>query len=319
MEKEKTIKIPEVILKLDIPTITITICTYNRAEYLSLCLESILAPIQKYPMIDVLVVDNNSTDTTQQVCNTYKGKGMPITWLLEQKQGLSHARNAAINKAIGYYIAYLDDDGIAHSNYIDRLVDTASGFDYDCFGGMYYAYYEKGKPKWISDDFGTKKKISEKRSIIQKGFLSGGNFICKKEVLQALGGFNASLGMQGKKVGYGEEDDIQHKMRLQGYTIAFDPLLAIDHLVAKAKLSPSWHIKHIYSQHKDIILKYNPYVGFRDVLREYIKITFKYIPRFLLKFVKKKDFYWQNLYITVVGSYVRVWGSYKNKNTFSER
>jgi len=299
-------------------TITITVCTYNRAHYLTLCLQSIAQSIKKYPEIDVLVVDNNSSDITAEVCAQFAEKGMPIRHVVEKKQGIAHGRNTGYKEAGGYYVAYIDDDAIAHADYVDRLVDTANAFDYDCFGGMYYAYFEIKKPKWLPEGFGTKKNLSEKREVIPSGFLSAGNFICKREVLEKIGGFDTKLGMFGTKVGYGEEDNVQHKMRQAGYSVAWDPELGVDHVVAQRKLKPAWHIDYIYKQHRDIILNNNPYQSLGSVVKEFIKIAFKYTPRYVLKFFREKDFYWQNLYIAVIGSYARVVGSYKNKNVLSE-
>jgi GT2 family glycosyltransferase len=274
--------------------------------------------IKKYPEIDVLVVDNNSQDNTAEVCAEFVKKGMPIRHVVEKNQGLAFGRNRAYNEAVGYYVAYLDDDAIAHTDYVDRLVDTANAYDYDCFGGMYYAYFETKRPKWLPEGFGTKKNLSEKRGVLSSGFLSGGNFICKRDVLDKIGGFDTTLGMVGDSVGYGEEDDVQHKMRAEGYTVSWDPELGIDHLVGSTKLKPSWHIDYIYKQNRDIILSYNPYDSFTKVVQEFIKIAFKYTPRYVLKFLRNKEYYWQNLYIEVVGSYARVLGAYNNKNSFSE-
>jgi glycosyltransferase involved in cell wall biosynthesis len=299
------------------PAITIAICTYNRAHYLRLCLESLLDGVKKYPEIDVLVVDNNSKDETAAVCASFSKLGTPISRIVEEKQGLSYARNKAYSSAKGYYVAYLDDDGIAHNNYVDRLVQTASECDYDCFGGMYYAYYETKKPKWLAADFGTKKKMSERREIIHSGYLSGGNFICKKKVLQAIGGFDPNFGMSGTKIGYGEEDNAQYAMRVKGYTIAFDPHLGIDHLVSKNKMKPSWHVGHVYKQNRDILLSENHYSTLFLVVTEFFKITFKYAPRFIVKFFNDKNFYWQNLYISIFGNYARVLGMYNNKNSYN--
>jgi glycosyltransferase involved in cell wall biosynthesis len=300
------------------PSITIAICTYNRAHYLTLCLESLRDGIKKYPEIDVLVVDNNSCDTTSQVCSQFVDQGMPLRYVLEKKKGIAHGRNTAYREATGYYVAYIDDDAKAHIDYVDRLVATATKCDYDCFGGMYYAYFETKRPKWLPDGFGTKKNISEKREVIATGFLSAGNFICKREVLEKIGGFDTALGMFGTKVGYGEEDNVQHKMRVEGYQVAWDPKLGVDHVVAKRKLKLGWHIDYIYKQNRDIILSYNPYDSFTKVVQEFIKIAFKYTPRYVLKFLRNKEYYWQNLYIEVVGSYARVLGAYNNKNSFSE-
>jgi glycosyltransferase involved in cell wall biosynthesis len=294
--------------------ITIAICTYNRASYVRKCLLSIRDQVYTYPDVEVLVVDNNSQDETKAMVSSLQDENWTLRYVMESNQGLSYARNRAIKESEATWIAYLDDDATGYPDYVQRMkwvIDTKA---YDCFGGMYYAHYEQRKPKWIGDDFGTKRRLTKEISQIDTGFLSGGNFICKKEALEAVGGFDVNLGMNGTKMGYGEEDKVQMDLRAQGYILGFDPELKIDHLVAAYKLKPWWHIKRKFHSHRDMVDSNAARYDFAFTAKRLLGITFKEIPALIGKFFIQKDFYRQNLYIQAMSKYAKCFGLYLNKN-----
>lgn len=295
------------------PGITIAICTYNRAFYLQKCLEALAAQLTGTKEVQILVVDNNSTDNTAQVVANLAAQGVPISRVEEASQGLSYARNKAIKVCESEWLAYLDDDGIPHNNYVERMIEIIGKWDFDCFGGMYYAYYEGNKPKWISSKFGTKIKLMDYTGVLETGYLSGGIMVCKTSILKELGGFNTSLGMKGTTIGYGEEDDLQQRLRSAGYIIGFDPELGMDHLVAHYKLKPKWHIRRMYTMHRDTVdSKYKAYtLGY--TLKQMVKVFLFDVPRLFKIFLKRPDYYRQNLYIDIGSKLARCWGLYKNR------
>ncbi len=85
--------------------ISVIIPTYNHAQYLGEAIESVLS--QDYPDMEVIVVNDGSTDNTQEVSSRYHGK---ITFIEQPNGGCSTARNAGLNVASGEYIAFLDSD-----------------------------------------------------------------------------------------------------------------------------------------------------------------------------------------------------------------
>ncbi|WKN40719.1 glycosyltransferase [Tunicatimonas pelagia] len=299
--------------------ITVIICTYNRADILGDCLQSLVEQTCEPSHFEVLIVDNNSTDGTSQVAEHYTNQYPHFRWVREELQGLSHARNRGYNEATTPWVSYVDDDAKAHSNYVERALWTTRNFDFDCFGGTYYAWYKYGKPAWLPKNYGTKALDRRTVGITKDGYASGGVIIFKKSVLETLGGFPTHLGMKGNKISYGEETYLQVQMRKQGYTIGFDPELKIDHLVAKYKLKLWWHIQ---SQFRQGVISWETF----DYSLENKKLTHMAKKAFftLRDGIKlhtsqllRPNYNWQHWIMDVVNPFAkdlgRLWGAYKLK------
>jgi hypothetical protein len=89
------------------PTVTAVIPTYNRVSYLCQAIESALE--QGYDNLEVIVVDDGSTDGTRMALAAYEGR---IRLIYQEHQGVSAARNTAIAASCGEYVAFLDSDDV---------------------------------------------------------------------------------------------------------------------------------------------------------------------------------------------------------------
>ena len=93
--------------------ISAVVCTHNRAAYLRKALQSLVDQTMAQELYEIIVVDNASTDGTKQVVSEYSGASN-LRCLYEPVIGLSRARNTGWGNARGEYVAYLDDDAVAH-------------------------------------------------------------------------------------------------------------------------------------------------------------------------------------------------------------
>ena len=103
--------------------ISIIIPTYNRANLLPLTLDSFLA--QDYPRdrYEIIVADNNSTDTTREVAARYFGNSaVPVKYIFEERQGVHYARNSAAKQASGDILYFTDDDMVADPAMLPRFL-----------------------------------------------------------------------------------------------------------------------------------------------------------------------------------------------------
>src|SRR3974390_2890956 len=132
--------------------ISVCICTYNREISLrrtlqSLCLQK-SASLTKH---EILVVDNNSSDRTEDVVAEFQ-KTLQIRRVLEPKQGLSYARNKAVLEARGDVLIFTDDDVRVEQNWLVAYQAALARFpNVEYFGGRILPDWGAHKPRWLRE------------------------------------------------------------------------------------------------------------------------------------------------------------------------
>ena len=97
------------------PKISVIVPVYNTEKYLSKCLDSILN--QTLTDIEVIIVNDGSTDNSQQIIEDFVKKDTRISFIVKENGGLSDARNVGIEASIGMFLAFIDSD-----DYIDPIM-----------------------------------------------------------------------------------------------------------------------------------------------------------------------------------------------------
>ena len=282
--------------------ITIIICTYNRASLLPETLPPIFNQNISEKEYDVLVVNNNSNDSTNEILLSFVSKKSNLSVINEAQQGLSYARNTGYKNATTEWIVYLDDDAIVSSNFVQTAQQIINTKKYDCFGGIYSPWYKYGKPKWFKDIYASTADYYKKDNNHTIEFASGGIMAIKKSVLNKFDGFPNHMGMIGNTMAYGEETFLQNQMKRHGYHIGIAPEWEIDHIVNRYKLNPIWFIKNGYVSGRDAWIIYDDQVSYKNIL----KYTMNIITVFFTKFIKitpkllKNNYYWQNWFIEIL-------------------
>ncbi len=96
---------------------------YNRELYIEECVQSVLK--QSYQDFEVILVDDGSTDKTLEICRKLASEDKRIRLLSGKHQGVSAARNIAVNAAAGEYIFFLDSDDVIHPMLLETLIHAA--------------------------------------------------------------------------------------------------------------------------------------------------------------------------------------------------
>lgn len=266
--------------------LTIVICTYNRAHILLETLASLLQQTASSENYSLLIIDNNSTDNTQETVASFKNKFTDIRIARENNQGLSHARNRALEECKTEWLAFLDDDAKAHPNWVSTILETIQKNDFDAFGGPYYAWHHYGPaPQWLPKDFGTYESPQGYGLLQGDTFIPGGNCVLRSDVARRIGTFSIELGMNGSLCGYGEETQFFERMRTAGYRMGYVPQLKIDHCVLPYKYTLRWQLHSAFISGRDFI-RFQHSLGknvssIRQII-ELIKYSIKNIKNFFI-------------------------------------
>ncbi|MEI6033656.1 MAG: glycosyltransferase [Verrucomicrobiae bacterium] len=207
--------------------ITIAICTYNRCGSLRTTLASFAAcEVPAGLEWEMLLVDNASTDATPAVAREFDG-ALPLRYIFEPKQGLSHARNRAVAEASGSgLLLFTDDDILVERSWIEAYHAAASRHpEADFFGGRVIPHFSEGRPSWLLDErmdlldgfYGCYDLGPEMREIIGGDILPiGGSMGFRQSCFSGSQRFRTDLGVIGRGMGRGEETEFLGRLVRDG-------------------------------------------------------------------------------------------------------
>lgn len=122
------------------PLISIIIPVYNAEKYLGQCLDSVLA--QTMTDYEVILVDDESTDSSPQICDEYAKKDKRIVVVHQKNKGVSGARNTGIRQACGEWVTFLDSDDWWEPRYLEYMDLTDADL---CVCGYNVVYQDSSK------------------------------------------------------------------------------------------------------------------------------------------------------------------------------
>lgn len=104
------------------PLISVIVPVYNVKKYVGKCLDSILK--QKYENLDILVIDDGSTDGSGEICDKYATKDKRVRVFRKKNGGLSDARNFGLRKAKGDIVAFVDSDDFVNEDFVGAMLES---------------------------------------------------------------------------------------------------------------------------------------------------------------------------------------------------
>ena len=122
------------------PKISILIPVYNVAPYLRQCVDSVIN--QSYKNIEIILVNDGSTDDSLAICEEYKQKDERIVVVNKKNGGLSDARNFALAKATGDYVWFVDSDDWIALDAVEILATNVVKFQCEVLGFSFINYFE---------------------------------------------------------------------------------------------------------------------------------------------------------------------------------
>ena len=241
--------------------VTIAICTWNRAELLAQTLERMTALIVPEGLAwEVLVVNNNCSDRTDQVIETFLGR-LPLRRVFEGKPGLSHARNAAIAEARGRWLLFTDDDVLVNLDWVSACLETAERFPAAAvIGGRIEPWFVAPPDPAIVAAFPIARggfcgldRGDQERELDDTEDVYGANMAFKADSLRGLA-FDANLGVSPSSSMGGEETDFIRRVRSSGGQVVWSPRMRVEHYVDPARMTLPY-LTRFYTDHARTLVR----------------------------------------------------------------
>jgi glucosyl-dolichyl phosphate glucuronosyltransferase len=230
--------------------VSVVICTRNRADSLRQTLESLFcAGSLEASDWEVLVVDNNSSDHTTDVCREFQQRNPGhFRFLMERRPGKSYSLNTAIVASKGDILAFTDDDVLCAPDYIQSIRTFFVQHQADAAQGRVLLDCEGGTPDWLDPYLGLTIGWRDCGDTVidLTGTLCGVNMIVRAEVFQKVGGFAPELGPGG--AGMGEDTEISLRMRKAGCRLVYAPQILLKHRLLRKRLTKSHFRKRFFGQ-----------------------------------------------------------------------
>lgn len=266
------------------PGISAIICTYNREKYIRQALESLKKQDIPHSNFEIVVVNNNSTDRSADIILEFidENPGMMITFVNEENQGLSWARNRGIHESKSPLMTFLDDDAIATPDFLRKCMEKFEAHpELTAIGGKIIPEFVDGRPKWYTKYYwgvtGQFDPGDEQGRILYWGkFPCGSNMTFRREFFETYGIFNPNLGRKGAILLAGEEKELFSRVKdnAEKDKVMYYPDLVVYHCVDNSKLNPVYLKKFCYGFAKGEKLEIAP-LPFFSKLKRYLEFTAK--------------------------------------------
>ena len=198
-------------------SVSVIIPAYNAEKTIGMCLDSLLGLEYSKELLELIVVDNDSTDSTREIVSRY-----PVKLCIESRHTSYAARNRGIEEAGGDICAFTDSDCLVDRNWLLTGINELKTKKLDVLGGRILAYKPETRIEKYLHHMGS---VSSEKSFERNKYIPTANMIAKRSVIVDLNGFNENLISGGDldfswrcllhdyKVGYSQETIVYHMHR----------------------------------------------------------------------------------------------------------
>ncbi|RZU02265.1 oligosaccharide flippase family protein [Rivibacter subsaxonicus] len=201
----------------ELPRVSLVMPVWNGEATVRACLDAVEAQTYPRELIQVIVVDNGSSDATARIVAEYPG----VMLLHEPSPGSYSARNRGITEARGEYIAFTDADCMPAPDWLARAVDAARAApDVGIVGGRIELFGLEGDSELCvqyENILGF-----DQQKYIRRGHCASANWVSPKALIEALGGFDPSLKSGG-------DFELARRVRAAGRRLVYCPQAVVRH------------------------------------------------------------------------------------------
>lgn len=200
------------------PKVSIIVPVYNGKKTLPFCLDSLMSLDFPKDELEIIVVDNNSIDGTNEIIKRY-----PVKYVFEKKRGRATARNRGIREAKGELIAFTDADCVVDRLWLTNLIKGFTDGEIGGCGGEILSYNPQTP---IEKYYDFKCIISQRESLAREDIflprIATSNAIYRRGVLEEVGLFDDYFIT-------GEDVDLSWRVYLRGYQLNYIPSAIVYH------------------------------------------------------------------------------------------
>lgn len=215
--------------------ISVCICTFKRPGVTGTLASVLSQALPPGTDIEIVVVDNDPMRSAEAtVAAVALGTSVPVKYAMEPARNISLARNRALSFAVGDWLALIDDDEIADSNWLAALLAAAEGHGADAVIGRVDALYPPGTPGWLLAADPLSRRWGASGTVLTTG--SSANALLNRDVLIASGvHFDEAFGRSG-----GEDTDFFNRLHLAGARIVASDTALVRERVPVERLRPAY-------------------------------------------------------------------------------
>lgn len=241
--------------KKEAPKISAIVCVYNREDVITKCLDALTSQTMPDIDIEVIIVDNNSTDRSPEIAADFASRFDFVRLLHEKKQGLAAARNCGMRAARSKIAAFTDDDAIPATDWLERLLARFDqlGEATVAVGGELAPIWQGEKPEWLKGSF-LLHPLSvclnwsqHARNITSSEWLCEANSAYRIDPILKRGGFPENLGRVGTNLISGE-NAVNSLLLRDGFEFFFDPDIRVNHQIPKSRMTKAWFRRRYFWQ-----------------------------------------------------------------------
>lgn len=201
--------------------VTIGVCVRNCSSTIRRAIESILAQDYPHELMEVIFVDDGSSDETLSIINEYVSKmGMKVKVFNHEWRGLGYSRNVVVENATGKYIIWVDGDMVLLKDHVRLQVMFMEKNPKVGIGKARYGIYNtKNLPAFLENVAAVVEFSSDDWTISDYRPLGTGGSICRVDAIREVNGFNVDI------KGVGEDMDLEFKVKNAGWLLAITPAL----------------------------------------------------------------------------------------------
>ena len=259
---------------MQIPHITVIICTHNRADLLMRAIASINASMRpRHCELSIMVVANACSDDTVAALDNYIQQpaedAVPLIYFEEPHAGKSFALNLALRNVEEGFACFIDDDHRIDTHFLVGISKALSSHP-DCsfFCGRIIPDWTGDEAPWVHEageyrifplpvphyDPGHKSR----HLTLDDDLPGGGDLIIKTDLLRRIGDFSINLGPRGHNLMGGEDSDYVKRLLSSGATLIYSPDITQYHYVDPKRLTLRFLITLSFQRSRAITLVHNP-------------------------------------------------------------